>query len=209
MRFPIITSIFVAAAIGTMIALGIWQLDRAKEKDALIAAFERQSAKSEIVPIEHGTDDLIYRTVRFDCADPRDWAAVSGRNADGQAGYAHRFVCDVAQPVAFDAPTPPPVTTFADIGWSRSPDQPEFTGGELVGTLVSLGRDYKVVAQTPPVDGLEPLARPNPADMPNNHIAYAGQWFFFALTALVIFVLAVRRKRGDRSETPEPDAAEL
>ena len=26
------------------------------------------------------------------------------------------------------------------------------------------------------------------------HLAYAGQWFFFALTALVIYVLALRRK---------------
>lgn len=47
--------------------------------------------------------------------------------------------------------------------------------------------------------GLEPLARPDPANLPNNHLAYAGQWFFFALTALVIYVLALRarlRKQG-------------
>jgi surfeit locus 1 family protein len=31
--------------------------------------------------------------------------------------------------------------------------------------------------------------------LPNNHLMYAGQWFFFALTALVIYVLALRKKR--------------
>ena len=30
--------------------------------------------------------------------------------------------------------------------------------------------------------------------IPNNHLSYAVQWFLFALTALVIYVLAVRKK---------------
>jgi surfeit locus 1 family protein len=47
----------------------------------------------------------------------------------------------------------------------------------------------------PPVGGLAANAAPDPADLPNNHLAYAGQWFFFALTALVIYVLALRRRR--------------
>ena len=45
-----------------------------------------------------------------------------------------------------------------------------------------------------PLAGLEPLAAPDPRDLPNNHLAYAGQWFFFALTALVIYILALRRR---------------
>ena len=46
--------------------------------------------------------------------------------------------------------------------------------------------------------GLEPLARPDPADLPNNHLAYAGQWFFFALTALAIYWLALKRRWSDQ-----------
>ena len=42
--------------------------------------------------------------------------------------------------------------------------------------------------------GLKPLAPPDPGDLPNNHLMYAGQWFFFALTALLIYVLALRKK---------------
>ncbi|HBM05474.1 MAG TPA: threonine synthase, partial [Erythrobacter sp.] len=44
------------------------------------------------------------------------------------------------------------------------------------------------------VAGLAPLAPPDPRDLPNNHLAYAGQWFFFALTALIIYILALRRR---------------
>ena len=57
-------------------------------------------------------------------------------------------------------------------------------GGEAGGVLHA--------AQRPA--GLQPLAPPDPGDLPNNHLAYAGQWFFFALTALVIYILALRRR---------------
>ena len=36
-------------------------------------------------------------------------------------------------------------------------------------------------------------ARPA-SDLPNNHLSYAVQWFFFALTALVIYILALRKR---------------
>ena len=41
------------------------------------------------------------------------------------------------------------------------------------------------------------MAAPDPGDLPNNHLAYAGQWFLFALAAAVIYVLALRRRRRD------------
>jgi cytochrome oxidase assembly protein ShyY1 len=46
--------------------------------------------------------------------------------------------------------------------------------------------------------GLRASALPNPADTPNNHFAYAIQWFLFAVAAAVIYVLALRRREtGD------------
>ena len=48
--------------------------------------------------------------------------------------------------------------------------------------------------------GLDQLAPPDPRDMPNNHLSYAVQWFLFALTALVIYFLALRKKW--RATTP-------
>ena len=46
----------------------------------------------------------------------------------------------------------------------------------------------------PPLNGLQANAAPDPAEIPNNHLSYAVQWFLFALTAAIIYVLALRKK---------------
>ena len=38
------------------------------------------------------------------------------------------------------------------------------------------------------------VGKPSGADVPNNHLAYAVQWFIFAAAALIIYILAVRRR---------------
>jgi cytochrome oxidase assembly protein ShyY1 len=82
------------------------------------------------------------------------------------------------------------------LGWSRTPEPVMWKGSWVAGTVVPTGElGFKIVAD-PPLAGLEANAKPDPGDLPNNHLAYAGQWFFFALTALVIYVLALRRRRG-------------
>jgi cytochrome oxidase assembly protein ShyY1 len=45
-----------------------------------------------------------------------------------------------------------------------------------------------------PASGLQPSAPPSIADIPNNHMAYAVQWFLFAATALVVYGIALRRR---------------
>ena len=42
--------------------------------------------------------------------------------------------------------------------------------------------------------GLAPNARPDPGEIPNNHWSYAIQWFLFALVALVIYGIALRKR---------------
>jgi surfeit locus 1 family protein len=69
----------------------------------------------------------------------------------------------------------------------------DWDGGDLEGVLAPLGDNFKLIAAVPQA-GLEAVARPDPNDLPNNHLAYAGQWFFFALTALVIYILALRKR---------------
>ena len=49
-----------------------------------------------------------------------------------------------------------------------------------------------VAASAPP--GLEPSALPSLESIPNNHRFYAVQWFLFAAIALVIYVLALRKR---------------
>ena len=64
----------------------------------------------------------------------------------------------------------------------------------MTGTIApGAGEAIRVIAD-PPLAGLAANARPDPADLPNNHWSYAIQWFAFALTALVIYGLALRKR---------------
>ncbi len=56
-----------------------------------------------------------------------------------------------------------------------------------------------LVADTP-APGLKPNTPPDLDAVPNNHLAYAGQWFFFAAVAGIIYTLALRR----RISSPRP-----
>lgn len=203
-RIPVIPTILVVAAATVMVALGVWQLGRADEKKALIAQYEANRELPVIVNfgvsssgdvIVDGTskylEDSLFRRVEISCDQPVNWKSVAGRNANDQSGYVHMFECDRLS-LGFNGDTVE-IVLYATIGWSRSPQQPEWDGGTLTGILSTAGNDYEVVASEP-LAGLQPLARPDPADLPNNHLAYAGQWFFFALTALVIYWLALRKR---------------
>jgi surfeit locus 1 family protein len=55
-------------------------------------------------------------------------------------------------------------------------------------------RPARAAVADPPLAGLAANARPDPADIPNNHWSYAVQWFLFAGTALVIYALALRKR---------------
>jgi surfeit locus 1 family protein len=55
---------------------------------------------------------------------------------------------------------------------------------------------WHIIAE-PPLAGLQANARPNPADIPNNHWSYAIQWFLFAAVALGIYGLALRKRLKD------------
>ncbi len=182
-QLPVFATIIVLAAVATMIALGFWQLGRLKEKEAQLAIYAAaQTDASEIAyPRDKASlDSALYRRSGFECAQVTGIRSVSGSSAKGSSGWAHKAECIL----------PDGSTGEVALGWSRDPAAPEYAGGMVTGVIAPGGR----LVADPPLAGLEPLARPDPADIPNNHLAYAGQWFFFALTALVIFVLAVRRR---------------
>ena len=61
---------------------------------------------------------------------------------------------------------------------------------------VRTAQPRRLVAATAP-PGLAPSAPPSIDQIPNNHRAYAVQWFLFALIALVIYWLAVRKRLKD------------
>ncbi len=57
-----------------------------------------------------------------------------------------------------------------------------------------------LVADTP-APGLLPTAEPDLSSVPNNHLAYAVQWFLFAGVAGVIYVLALRLRQRTKPAT--------
>ena len=99
---------------------------------------------------------------------------------------------------------------IVDIGWSnRFDDKITWQGGSVHG-VISRQPDHrslleKALGNGPgpglmlvlavPAQGLEQSAPPSIKDVPNNHLAYAVQWFIFAAIATIIYGLALRRRR--------------
>lgn len=188
-RVPIFATIIVLAAVATMIALGVWQLGRKAEKEALITSYQQalQSSDQRPFPADDGgafSDADYFHPTAFDCTAVLSREAISGRSIAGQNGFAHVVRCQTGRGPA-----------DVLLGWSRDPAFPAFDGGVIEGLIVRGGKDGARVQMREPIDGLKALAKPDPGDLPNNHLAYAGQWFFFALTALIIYVLAIRRRQ--------------
>ena len=182
MRIPIISTIIVAGAIAVMVALGFWQLSRMGEKEALIARAEQNLRLSSEVryPIDGAQlDEVLYRRTTIECSEVLSITPRAGTSAKGAKGWAQRASCVMGDAVV-----------DVDIGWSLRPEAADWKGGEVRGTIAPGGR----IVSASGLAGLEPLASPDPRALPNNHLAYAGQWFFFALTALVIYILALRRR---------------
>ena len=191
-KLPLIPTLVVLAAVATMVALGIWQLQRAEWKEGLLARFHQAQTMSSAVEWPRSPADYeraLYRHARIDCAQVTGMDAVAGRSAEGQAGWAHVAHCRLADGGE----------AAVAIGWSQDPRSPEWSGGEVGGFIGPAGKGVRLVA-APAQAGLAQLAAPDPNDVPDNHLAYAFQWFFFAITALVIYGLALRRKwRGERN----------
>lgn len=196
-NIPVVATIVVVAAAAVMAALGFWQLGRLEQKEAMIEQYSLNAADTRTVDIARGNEEMVYRRVSVECPDPADWRAIAGRNVQGQTGYVHQYTCAQREAGGADGGSDLPAT-FAVIGWSQAPQEPVFTGGTITGTLISSGDDFKVVAE-PPLADLQANAAPDPNDLPNNHLAYAGQWFFFSLTALVIYAFALRRRAREQA----------
>lgn len=185
-RVPVFPTIIVAAAVATMIALGFWQLSRKAEKEALLAQYARALTMSSAVPWPGDAADYpasLYRHSRLDCARVESIGAVAGRSKEGRSGWAQMARCRL----------PDGRLAQVAIGWSPGPAPPVWRGGEVAGLIGPAGKGIRLVA-APPQAGLQPLATPDPASIPNNHLSYAVQWFAFTVTALVVYGLALRTR---------------
>ena len=182
-RLPLIPTILVVAAVAIMIALGFWQLSRLKEKQALLAHYAEAETLRAEVPFpqtERETETALYRRSRVECAKVVGLTGIAGHNAQGESGIAQVADCMLADGGK----------ARVVLGWSRDVAPRAWPGGLAVGVVAPGPR----LIADPPLMGLAASGRPDPADIPNNHLAYAGQWFLFAATALIIYAIALRRR---------------
>ena len=188
-RLPLIPTLVVLAAVAIMIGLGVWQLQRAQWKESLLA----QYAKAEQLPpivyptIPLKTEQLpLFRHATGMCQRIVGHRAQAGENRAGEPGYAHIVDCSTGA----EGPG-----MSVEVGWSKNPNaQVNWSGGLVSGVIAPDRRSrMRLVAASAP-QGLEPSAAPTLSSIPNNHRSYALQWFAFAAIALVIYVLAVRKR---------------
>jgi surfeit locus 1 family protein len=188
-KVPLLPTLIVAAAVATMIALGVWQLQRKQWKESLLARYQAAESMSTDVPWPRNTAEIeraLYRHARLSCARVTRIGAIAGRSAQGESGWAHVVTCQLDGGGEADVA----------LGWSREPTDVAWGGGEVSGFVAPAVKGARLIA-APPQAGLAQLAAPDPLDLPNNHLSYAVQWFFFAATAAVIYVLALRKRWRD------------
>jgi len=201
-RIPIIATIIVVAAALTMVALGIWQIGRAQEKDDLKAAMVNRPGLPVIdYPFgDASATKYLYRRMRAQCDTVRAVNVSGGKDVNGRTGWTQIATCwNAANDQEFTV----------QIGLSGDPGSvAQWQGGSVEG-LAKEAPDPRGLAQRlfsaseqrpamivtdEPKAGLLANARPDPEEYKNSSWAYAGQWFFFAITALVIYALALRSR---------------
>jgi surfeit locus 1 family protein len=190
-RIPLLPTLIVLIAAAIMIRLGFWQLDRLHQKEAMLAEYESAAHATRIT--DFANDLLIdgpaeYTRVRINCTVTGKDQLIAGRSAAGEPGWRHQFACEFPYRLKGRA------EATVVIGWSANPVPVEWAGGTVTGTLTPAKAPAHRVVADPPLAGLQPNAKPDPRDLPNNHLAYAVQWFAFAAVALVIYALAVRKR---------------
>lgn len=203
-RLPVIPTLVVAALIAVMIGLGFWQLDRRAEKNAAIAMAAANPGRPPVAfpALPPVPPELLFRPSSVICLRVAGWQVVAGRAADGTVGYRHIAQC------ATGAEGP---GALVALGVGQRPDERvNWAGGRVEGWL-SEEPDHRALitrlgGKAPPLRpmlvaraapaGLKPVAPPGAADVPNNHLAYAVQWFLFAGIAAAIYILALRRRAG-------------
>jgi surfeit locus 1 family protein len=187
-----IPTLLVTLAIAAMIALGLWQLlDRRPQKIAYLEQL-RANPTLPVIAMPIAPDErLLFRRAVAHCAAPVE-VRLAGA---GAAGFRAIATCAGG--------------TIVQLGTTRDPNaKPVWAGGRVAGyvahapdrrSLIETAIDRTLpapmlVAATPPA-GLAANAAPDVESVPNNHLAYAVQWFFFAAIAAIIYVLAVARRR--------------
>src|SRR5690606_2770425 len=129
-RWPLVPTLLVIAAAAVMVALGVWQLERKSEKEALLALYERNRAMSatvaypELPPV---ADAMLFRKSSIVCLEPVRWDPRSGTDRAGRTGI--RMIADCR--TGAEGPG-----VLVDMGIADDFTPPKWSGGPVAGTIV-------------------------------------------------------------------------
>jgi cytochrome oxidase assembly protein ShyY1 len=193
-RLPVIPTIIVAVAVAIMIGLGVWQLQRARLHGAELATF---TAANRLPPIAYPTvpmrsDQLpLYRAATGNCLHVTGRRTSAGENKNGEPGFVIILDCSTGA----EGPG-----MSVEVGWSKNPNaSTTWTGGLVSGVIVPDDKMRMRLVAAGPAPGLEASAPPTPSVKvsPARNRGYAVQWFAFAVIAMIIYGLAVRKRLGE------------
>ncbi len=91
-RLPLIATIVVGLAVAVMIGLGVWQLERRAEKEALLATYRAAANRPPMGwPSVPPKELPLFRSATANCLQVVGFRTAAGQNREGRAGLSdHR-----------------------------------------------------------------------------------------------------------------------
>ncbi|QCB44206.1 SURF1 family protein [Sphingomonas sp. PAMC26645] len=179
-----------------MIGLGLWQLlDRLPKKEAFLAQLAANPAKPPMAFPRFPDETLLFRRASGLCLQPTGIKLAGA----GKSGFRAIAECRTgAEGPGMIVQLGTTRDPMAKVNWAGGEVSGYIThapdGRSLIGSLFDHTPQRLMLVVDTPQAGLNPNGRPDIASVPNNHLAYAGQWFFFAAIAAIIYTLALRRR---------------
>jgi surfeit locus 1 family protein len=184
-RLPVVPTLMVAVMLPVLIALGLWQLQRAQWKDALLERLVANSTAPlvDLVALPREADG--FRHVRVVCTGTQA-LGIGGAapTTAGFGGFRHTARC-----------MRPAGDLIVSLGVARDPGLkvPQAGPATFVGRLIpSEGPGGFLLVSDVAAPGLVAEAPPTTDILPNNHLSYAGQWFGFAGVLALIYAIYLR-----------------
>jgi cytochrome oxidase assembly protein ShyY1 len=190
-RLPIIPTVLVAAIVAGCIWAGVWNLGRAHLHRAEL---QKAQAASRLPPVTFPTIPMrteqlpVYRFASGNCLNVIHRRTDVGESESGEPGFAIIFDC------ATGAEGP---GMSVQVGWSKNPNAATPWKGGLVSGVIIPDKKMRIrLVASSPAPGLQPNGAPKAAVSvsPQQNRGYAFQFFAFAIMALVIYGLALRKR---------------
>jgi surfeit locus 1 family protein len=212
LRIPVIPTIIVTAAVAIMIALGVWQVQRIDEKAALLALYRAnmQAPALNVFPLQRPVpDSAMFRRATVRCIPSGPVDVRGGKDALDQTIFRHIVGCVSLSTPEVPPPSGPEPQFYVDVGGNADPAQKlAILDFNFTGILTTMPQESSAILRLfrtdpPPAalliaqnaaQNMVPSAPPDIENVPNDHLAYAIQWFLFAGAATIIYILALAKR---------------